>query len=101
MNIEEKAINEAKNIPEEEQLSKSIEYLRESTKIFNDSSKQLDKELADADKCFNAMVDMVKPEDQQKALKTVQQVKTLLAKIKQGGNVDEIVKQIKDLQNGC
>jgi len=97
--INEDAINKAKDIPEDQRRSKTIENLEETTKIFNDSSKRLDKELQAADKAFYTLVESAPPEHQQKAIKTVQQAKALLEELKKGAKVEDIVKKLNNLSN--
>jgi hypothetical protein len=76
---------------------KALNRFDESTKILKDSSKQLDKEMEQVDSCFNMMVDQASPKDKARAIETVRKAKALLAKLKKGANVNDIVKQLNNL----
>lgn len=54
--------------------------------------------LKGLDDKFAKITSKAAPEDQQKAAKTVNKVKQLLAELKAGGNIDNIVKEINKLR---
>lgn len=76
---------------------KALNRFKESTKIVEDSSKLLDAELKRVDNCFNMMVDKASPEEKAKAQEIVKKANALLAKLKKGANVNDIVQQINNL----
>ena len=85
----------------EEELSEQEQALnrfKETTKILEESGKQLNDELKQVDKCFGMLVDEADPNDKAKALYVANKAKALLAKLKAGGNVNDIVKQLNNLR---
>jgi endonuclease III len=99
--IKKEAIKQAKAIPEEEHRQKAIDNLKATTKLFNDTTPQVEEQLKLADQRNAELIAQLEGEDKQKAQRIVQLSKALVDKVKQGADVNEIVKQIKELQNGC
>ena len=99
--IKKEAIEKARYIPSEEHHAKAFENLRATTKIFNDNSKALEQELKIANKAFSIIIESAPKEHQQQIQSTVIKAKKLIEQLKKGANQDDIIKQIKDLQNGC
>lgn len=96
--INEKAFKKAQEIPEENQKAEAIKNLQKTTKLLVDASKQLGSEMKTADKCFQSLITSATPHEQQKAQILVQKAKQLINKAKKGGNIEEIVKEIKALK---
>ena len=80
-----------------EEENEALKRLENTTKIIEGSSKQLDEELKQVDKCFDVLLSKAKPEDRAKAERIAKQANVLLAKLKAGADVNDIVKQINNL----
>lgn len=81
----------------EEEQQAALDRIKESTKVINSASELLEEQMKHVDNCFNFLVDSAEPQDKAQATQTVIKVNALIAKLKQGGDVNDIVKQIKDL----
>jgi len=95
--INKEALNKAKAIPEEDRESEALKNIKQSTKNLEDSQEKFKQEMEQVDNCFNMLINQAAPKDKAKAVQTVSKVNDLLAKLKQGGDVNDIVKQIKNL----
>ena len=80
-----------------EEDKQSIERLNKSSKSIEDSSKQLEHELKQVNTAFDTIILNASPEDKAKAIATKNQANALLAKLKAGGNVNDIIKQLTNL----
>ena len=80
-----------------EEQNAAVDRFKESTKLLDAAQEELGKQLKQADKCFDILIDQAQPEEKAKAQQIVNKVNNLLAKLKGGGDVNDIVKQIKDL----
>lgn len=95
--IREEALKRAKATPKEERTNEALKQIKQSTKILKDSEKKLEDELKQVDSCFNMLIEQASPQDRVKAAQTVNKVQSLLTKLKQGADVNDIVKQINNL----
>lgn len=95
--ISKEAIKKAKETPEDQRKDAALDQIKQSTKILDDSKEALEKELKQVDSCFNMLIEQASPQDRAKAAQVVQKVKALHLKLKQGADVNDIVKQINNL----
>ena len=93
-----KAKKKAKKIAPEDREAKAFEYLDKAAKNQEKAARELDGAIKGTNEVFKSIIENTDPLDQAKVQQTVQDVNRLLAEAKNGGNINDIVKNLKALK---
>jgi hypothetical protein len=94
----DKARKQAEKIPEDKRLEEIQKNLQQATEQIKHSSKELDSALKFASDTMNKAVETAPKEQQTDLSLLVIKSNKLLAQLKEGANVNDIVKQLKALK---
>ncbi|NIQ13096.1 MAG: hypothetical protein GTO02_01400 [Candidatus Dadabacteria bacterium] len=94
----DKAKKQAEQIPEDKRQEAIIDNLKKATATLNDSSKILDEKIIEANQVMNDTISKVGGDHQQMLADIVVKSNKLLAQLKSGADVNDIVSKIKNLK---
>lgn len=93
------AKKQAESIPQDKRAAKTIETLREAAKLKKQAAKDLEVELEKSEAALKQFVATVPREHRREAILTQNKVNKLLAELRGGANVEDIVKKMNELRH--
>ncbi len=97
MNKEE-ARKKAQAIKAEEREQEIANYLNKATSNQKKAAEQLKGTIEEANDSFKEAINKAQPQDKAKLIQLVQNVNSLLLKARKGGDIEQIVSELKKLK---
>jgi hypothetical protein len=88
----------AEETPEEERVSKSEKYLLDSAENQKKAAQELNKQLENVNGIFKDILETVPRENFTQVNNVITQAKKLLNDAKEGGDINSIINQLKNIK---